>query len=89
MSKPFKFRPKRDLDENGQTNEVRANRALKALRVYQEEAGYTHPKAFEDPYVMQDFMTDLMHLRDKMSKTYGVSFEELLESARSHYMEER
>ena len=64
MSKPFKFRPNRDLDENGNTNQVRAERARRAMDAYAED-NYAGPP-YDDPCIIQDLICDLFHLRDCM-----------------------
>jgi hypothetical protein len=62
MSKPFKFRPNRDLDGNGNTNLVRASRASAALDAYiaNDRKDISH---------LQDLLCDLMHLADMKSRS--------------------
>jgi hypothetical protein len=86
------FRPDRDCDGNGNTNSVRADRAEAALLVYAEAGGYGSRDGgaetrLGDPCVMQDFLCDLMHLRDRLE--YEEEFDDLIESAKFSYKEER
>ena len=60
----FKFRPRRDCDQNGNTNKVRADRALGALNAY-AEGNYAGPP-YDDTCIIQDLICDLFHLRDCM-----------------------
>jgi hypothetical protein len=59
-----KFRPDRDLDDNGNTNEVRAGRGRRALDAYAEGI-YSGPP-YDDPCIIQDLICDLLHLKDSM-----------------------
>ena len=83
-SKPFKFRPKRDVDKVGRNNEDRALRARAALEAYIQHTGDR-----EDISHLQDLLCDLMHLADMEAAEREDSFEEALSSAVSCYLEER
>lgn len=81
-----KFRPNRDMDHNGNTNDARADRAELAVNAY-GEGNYGD---ILDPCVIQDLLCDLMHYCDRRAgelddETFGA----MLESARSCYEEER
>jgi hypothetical protein len=82
MSKPFKFRPNRDLDGNGNTNLVRASRASAALDAYiaNDRKDISH---------LQDLLCDLMHLADMEAAEREDTFEVALAKATSCYLEER
>lgn len=84
MSTPrHKFRPQRDCDRNGNTNSVRADRAMQAVQAYRKAGGYKATDDNEEP--MHDLLNDMMHLADKL----GLDFEAMLKSATSSYTEER
>lgn len=72
-----KFRPNKDIDGSGFTNDVRADRALEALDAW--AAGY---KVDEDTY--RDLLNDLMHLCDRDN----LDFAKLLSMARRTYEDE-
>lgn len=78
MSKPFKFRPKRDARKSGRTNQMRADRAEVALKAHE---GGERP----DESHFADLLTDLMHLADRYQRV----FKHALDAAYENYMEER
>lgn len=78
----FKFKPKKDCDGNGNTNEDRANRAAEAVATYAVEGGYGHP---EDPCVIQDLICDLGHLADRREE----DFREIVENGIGCWEDER
>ena len=79
------FRPKRDADGNGQTNDVRADRAERAVWAFARDGGYRAEEAATGREPMQDLLCDLMHLADRR----GEDFIDMLSSATNSYMEER
>lgn len=56
-----KFNPDLDIDENGNTNWQRADRAYYALECYALKVGHTPPRQGIDPSLVQDLMNDILH----------------------------
>ena len=83
-SKPFRFRPRRDCDKNGNTNAARAERAALTLQTYCEAAGFRSQDEF-DPSALQDLICDLAHLADRD----GLDIADAVEYGIYCYMEER
>lgn len=83
MPNPRTFRPARDVDHNGNTNEMRADRAEMALLTYKREAGYPDTDCNED--VLTDLLCDLMHLADREE----MEFDDRLDSAHGLHGDER
>ena len=78
-----KFKPNRDVDKNGNTNEVRANRATQALLEYKAEGGYPDSDSNED--CLADLLCDLMHVCDRDE----LDFSEAMRSAELNYEAEK
>src|SRR6266404_4027781 len=76
-----RFRPNRDVDGNGRTNEARALRAEKALVEY---IG-SDRRDDDDQYHLQDLLCDLMHLADMRR----LNFKDAVEMGHHCYLEER
>jgi len=65
--KRFRFRPNKDIDGNGNTNDIRADRGLEAAQIYAMAAGYRRIDAVKYGLeaVIQDLVCDLGHLCDR------------------------
>lgn len=64
------------------TNQERAERAVKALRFYQEKA---RTDISDDLYeIMADLMTDMMHL----ARFEGIGFDKAVKAAKSYFKAE-
>lgn len=72
-----KFRPNKDIDHSGFTNDVRADRAEQALMAYR---GGDRP----DESHWRDFLSDFMHLCDREN----LDFARVLSWARRAYEDE-
>jgi hypothetical protein len=73
-----RWRPNRDIDRSGWTNERRAERAAEALSTFM---GSDHP----DESHLPDLLCNLMHLCDRDQR----NFDDLLAHARRGYEDER
>lgn len=81
-AKPFKFRPKRDIDGSGNTNKIRAERAMKGMLAYATAGGYS---SVDNPCLLQDLLCDLAHMADQKQ----LDMASALEMGIRCYMEER
>ena len=81
MPRQFKFRPNRDVDGNGRTNGVRADRAMQAVEAW---LGEDRPDDAPDTHI-QDLLCDLHHLCDRE----GLNLDQLFAEGKSCYMDER
>ena len=88
MMKPF--RAGLDIDGNGNTNGVRADRAFNALGSYASAVNHSPPRQGIDPALVQDLMNDILHAMhcQDMDEVGLDEFIELARSAHSGFLEE-
>ncbi len=77
----FRFKPSKDIDDAGQTNAVRADRAEQAIR----EAFEIFPSDELQSYNAADLFSDIFHLCDRN----GWEVDEMIEMAKANWKEER
>lgn len=84
------FDPNLDIDGNGNTNAVRADRAAAVVEVFREAAGFSNQDAGTDPALIQDLICDLLHYmhRHEMEEVEESEFFELVRNARRCFIEE-